>query len=72
VTLARERAICYACLAMVTDFDVWAERPVEVSEIIATMNRNVEQMQRILGQLLPTLAAEPTCSCAHALDSAAV
>lgn len=72
VTLARERAICYACLAMVTDFDVWAERPVEVSEIIATMNRNVERMQRILGQLLPTLAAEPTCSCAHALDSAAV
>ncbi|MCI4348949.1 MAG: S-methyl-5'-thioadenosine phosphorylase, partial [Thermoplasmata archaeon] len=27
-TLARERALCYACLAMVTDFDVWAERPV--------------------------------------------
>lgn len=27
VTLARERALCYVCLAMVTDYDVWAERP---------------------------------------------
>jgi len=72
VTLARERAICYACLAMVTDFDVWAERPVAVREIIETMHRNADRMQRLLATLLPRLAVAPTCSCAHALDDAAV
>ena len=72
VTLARERALCYACLAMVTDFDVWAERPVEVKEIIETMHRNTDRMQRVLATLLPRLAVVPTCACAHALDEASV
>lgn len=72
VTLARERGTCYACLAMVTDFDVWAERPVEVSEIIEVMHRNVERMQKILTNLLPSLAGPTECACAHALDSAGV
>ncbi len=72
VTLARERAICYACLAMVTDFDVWADRPVEVKEIVETMHRNTDRMHRLLEALLPRLAHPPTCRCAHALDDAAV
>jgi len=72
VTLARERALCYACLAMVTDFDVWAERPVEVKEIIETMHRNADRMQKLLAALIPRLASAPTCGCAKALDDAGV
>jgi 5'-methylthioadenosine phosphorylase len=72
VTLARERAICYLCLAMVTDFDVWAERPVDSQQIVQTMQRNVERMGRLLLALLPRLADVPTCACARALDSAGV
>ncbi|MGP8071747.1 MAG: S-methyl-5'-thioadenosine phosphorylase [Thermoplasmata archaeon] len=72
VTLARERGICYACLAMVTDFDVWAERPVDAHEIVEVMHKNADRMQRLLSQLLPTLGAAPTCSCAKALDDAGV
>ena len=72
VTLARERAICYACLAMVTDYDVWADRPVEAKEIVETMHANAERMRRLLTALLPRLAHVPTCRCAHALDEAAV
>jgi 5'-methylthioadenosine phosphorylase len=72
VTLARERAVCYACLAMVTDFDVWAARPVEAKEIVETMHRNADRMGRILTQLLPTLGEVPTCRCARALDEAGV
>jgi len=72
VTLARERALCYACLAMVTDYDVWAERPVELKEIIETMHRNADRMQRLLSALIPRLARAPTCSCATALDDAGV
>jgi len=72
VTLARERAVCYACLAMVTDFDVWADRPVETKEIIETMHRNADRMQRLLAAVLPRLAVPPTCRCANALDDAGV
>ncbi|MCI4355487.1 MAG: S-methyl-5'-thioadenosine phosphorylase [Thermoplasmata archaeon] len=70
VTLARERGICYACLAMVTDYDVWAEKPVAAKEIVEVMHRNVDRMGRLLQDLVPRLAAPPTCECAHALDEA--
>lgn len=72
VTLARERALCYACLAMVTDYDVWADRPVEAKEIVEVMHRNADRMGRLLALLLPRLATVPTCRCAHALDDAGV
>ncbi len=72
VTLARERARCYACLAMVTDFDVWAERPVELHEILAVMEKNVVSMQNLLTDLLPKLARPPSCTCREALDHAGV
>lgn len=72
VTLARERGLCYLCLAMVTDFDVWADRPVDVREIVETMHRNVDRMGRLLSELIPRLAAPPTCQCRNALESAGV
>ena len=72
VTLARERGTCYACLAMVTDFDVWADRPVELGEILRVTSSNVERMQRLLSNLIPALAHPPTCACARALDDAGV
>ncbi len=72
VTLARERALCYVCLAMVTDFDVWADRPVEAKEIVETMHRNVERMRRLLTGFLPRIAKPPECGCAQALDQAGV
>jgi len=72
VTLARERALCYVALTMVTDFDVWAERPVDVQEILATMRLNVDRMGKVLTHLLPRAGTPPTCACAHALDTAGV
>ena len=71
VTLARERGMCYTCLAMVTDFDVWADRPVEAGEIVRVMRQNVDRMRKVLTALMPKIAAAPkTCRCAHALDDA--
>ncbi|HTT73680.1 MAG TPA: S-methyl-5'-thioadenosine phosphorylase [Thermoplasmata archaeon] len=72
VTLARERGLCYLCLAMVTDFDVWADRPVETAEILATMRRNVDRMAGVLSALLPRAVGPVTCRCARALDDAGV
>lgn len=72
VTLARERATCYLCLAMVTDFDVWADRPVDTREILETMHGNVDRMGRVLAGLLPRLSAPSHCGCGSALDAAGV
>lgn len=72
VTLARERALCYGLLAMVTDYDVWAEHPVDAHEIVRVMQENVVRMRTVLGALLPRLDAPRTCECAHALDLAGI
>ena len=72
VTLARERGLCYVSLAMVTDFDVWADRPVDAQEIVRTMRENVDRMGKVLRPLLIRAAAPPSCDCAKALDQAGV
>jgi 5'-methylthioadenosine phosphorylase len=72
VTLARERGVCYTCLAMVTDYDVWSDKPVEATEIVETMHKNVERMRGLLGRLIPRLTTPPTCRCADALENAGV
>ena len=70
ITLARERALCYGLLAMVTDYDVWADRPVDAHEIVRVMQENVARMQRVLRMLLPRLDGPRTCACAHVLETA--
>jgi 5'-methylthioadenosine phosphorylase len=70
VTLARERGICYVCLATVTDYDVWAATPVQAKDVAEVMGRNSERMRRVLSDLIPRLSGVPTCSCARALDDA--
>jgi 5'-methylthioadenosine phosphorylase len=72
VTLARERGLCYVCLGMVTDFDVWADKPVDAREVVETMHRNVQSMRSVIETLLPRLAAPPTCACPQALDAAGI
>ena len=70
VTLARERGLCYVCLAMVTDYDVWAEKAVQAKDIVETMERNAERMSKVLGELWPRLVDPATCDCAHSLEDA--
>ncbi|MCI4352222.1 MAG: S-methyl-5'-thioadenosine phosphorylase [Thermoplasmata archaeon] len=70
ITLARERALCYGLLAMVTDYDVWADRAVDAHEIVRVMQENVARMQSLLATLMPRLDAPRTCSCAHILETA--
>jgi 5'-methylthioadenosine phosphorylase len=72
VTLARERALCYVCLSMVTDFDVWADRPVESGDILRVMGQNVDRVQRVLERVFPRLQGPRTCGCSSALEHAGV
>jgi len=70
--LAREAEICYATLAMVTDYDCWHpdHEAVTVNQVIGYLNRNVENAQKIIRFMVRNLAEERSCKCSSALAHA--
>jgi 5'-methylthioadenosine phosphorylase len=70
--LAREAEMCYATLALATDYDCWHQEhdAVTVETVVETFRRNVVLSQRVLRAVVPTLAEERKCACATALRSA--
>jgi 5'-methylthioadenosine phosphorylase len=70
VALAREMEMCYASLAMITDYDVWADKPVTVEEIIRTVALNVKNLRTVITTALPKIPAKRTCACKDALHDA--
>ena len=70
--LAREAEICYATLAMVTDYDCWHPQhdSVTVDLVIEYLNRNVENAQKIVRAAVGRLPRERDCKCASALAHA--
>ena len=72
--LAREAEICYATMALVTDYDCWKveEEPVTVEQVLDNLRRNAESVRRLLRSALVSdaLSAPRDCGCAHALDTA--
>lgn len=72
--LAREAQLCYACLAMVTDYDVWHEHegPVSVEGVVANLHAMTDAVQRIVTALADATFNECGSGCATALASAVV
>ncbi len=72
--LAREAEMCYATLALVTDFDCWHETEEDVSAeaILESLRENVAAARRILAQVMPSLGSARTCACGQALAKALV
>jgi len=70
--LAREAEICYAAFAMITDYDCWYPQhgSVTVEEIISNLNRNAENVQRAIRDVVPVLDGGRTCKCGSALAHA--
>jgi 5'-methylthioadenosine phosphorylase len=70
--LAREAEICYATLAMVTDYDCWHEEEADVTvgEVVARLQENAAHAQAIIKDLLSNLPERRSCLCAGALDNA--
>jgi 5'-methylthioadenosine phosphorylase len=73
--LAREAELCYATIACVTDYDVWreSEETVTVEMVVANLQKNVANAQRIIRALagkLPTDRSASTCGCSSALANA--
>ena len=72
--LAREAEICYASLALVTDYDTWHESHETVSAgmILENLTRNVATAQRVVAAVARALPASRECACATALESALI
>jgi 5'-methylthioadenosine phosphorylase len=72
--LAREAEICYATIAMITDYDCWhpEHESVTVSTIIATLNQNATNAMNVLREAVKTMPAERKCKCSSALQHALI
>jgi 5'-methylthioadenosine phosphorylase len=72
--LAREAEMCYATLALVTDFDTWHQTEDDVSAdlVIANLRRNVTSSRLVMREVASELPTERSCACGHALESAIV
>jgi len=70
--LAREAEICYATLALVTDYDCWKvdEEPVTVEAVIDHLRRNAATAQQVLRGALGGLGERRDCACGEALSNA--
>jgi 5'-methylthioadenosine phosphorylase len=75
--LARELAICYVNIALITDYDAGLEGeqgivPVSVAEVVNVLNDNNERVRQMIEALIPRLGNRRTCDCAQALDNAVI
>ena len=77
VVLARELAMCYVNIALITDYDVGLEgegdiQPVSVAEVVQVMNANNDHVRRLIQELVPRLVGARSCACARALENAVI
>jgi 5'-methylthioadenosine phosphorylase len=72
--LAREAEICYATLALVTDYDCWHpdHDSVTVEMIIGTLLQNATTAQQTIATAIGRLGAERSCACKDALATALI
>jgi 5'-methylthioadenosine phosphorylase len=72
--LAREAEICYATIAMITDYDCWHpdHASVTLEEIISNLNKNAENAQAVVREAVRAMPAERSCKCDTALAHAIV
>jgi 5'-methylthioadenosine phosphorylase len=72
--LAREAELCYAVVAMITDYDCWHPNhsTVTVAEILSNLGRNAENAQEVIRRAVRTLPRERACSCGQSLAHAII
>jgi 5'-methylthioadenosine phosphorylase len=72
--LAREAELCYATLALATDYDVWHEshEAVTVEAVIQNLLKNVETAKEVLRRLIPAVMPPRACPCPSLLANAVI
>jgi len=70
--LAREAEICYATMAMVTDYDCWREGhdDVTVEQVVAVLHQNAENAGKVVRAAVTAMPRERACGCGTALQYA--
>jgi 5'-methylthioadenosine phosphorylase len=70
--LAREAELCYATIAMITDYDCWHPQhdAVTLDEIIGNLSRNTANVQRVLHEVVREPPDARNCKCGSALAHA--
>lgn len=70
--LAREAEICYSTIAMVTDYDCWheEEEDVSVEKILGYLQKNSENVKKLIAETIRLLDPDADCKCRHALEFA--
>ena len=70
--LAREAGLCYATLALITDYDCWHpdHDAVTVEAVMAVMQRNVVNAQAVIAAAVSLLRDARECTCGQALENA--
>ena len=71
--LAREAQMCYASLAMVTDYDCWREgESVTLEMILDNLNRNADAAKMIIRKVVSTIGGKKSCGCGESMRYAIV
>jgi 5'-methylthioadenosine phosphorylase len=72
--LAREAEICYAVIAVVTDYDCWKEtyEVVSAEMVVDNLKRGTETVKRLLKHAITRLPQKRNCICACALENAII
>ena len=72
--LAREAEICYATIALVTDYDCWhvTEEAVTVDAVLEYLRRNSETARAVIAGAIEAMPETPECACGSALASAII
>jgi len=71
--LARELAMCYVNISLVTDFDagiVSEHGPVQAVDVAQVLKQNTENVKRVIFEMIETMPSGRTCDCADALKYA--
>jgi 5'-methylthioadenosine phosphorylase len=71
--LAREAEICYATVALVTDYDVWKDDDeVDISQVLSNIKANTDNVKELIKLTVPQISTETECECHSALQSAII
>lgn len=72
--LAREAELCYASVAMITDYDCWHPEHATVTAelVMSNLKRNAETVQRVIREAVRELPAGRSCMCGSALKHALI
>jgi 5'-methylthioadenosine phosphorylase len=72
--LAREAELCYAALALVTDYDVWHEHEADVTAelIVQNLQANVARAREVVSGMVAALGGDRACECGDALGPALI